>query len=118
MDQIPTLIAGTVLITLIICAAYVVTRSRETKDEQRETKDEQPTPRRYIDATTASLIVLVCDNDKSVTINVYGTNMQDIAFAAAHLTMIAAKNCSDGFEKGLEHIQQDAMDLAARKDGY
>ncbi len=66
-----------------------------------------------MDRTTLLVCVKHYD-DGSVSTSLIGAplNMQDVAHAAAYCTGIAAQNCPDGFEKGMEYIQEDAIRIA------
>ena len=61
------------------------------------------------------LIVMVFDLGDQTSISIGGCadgqdiDMRHVAYAAAYMSGLAAKHCEDGMEKGLEHIQADAI---------
>jgi hypothetical protein len=77
---------------------------------------------KFFDMKDAVLFIVVRDLGDKSEIEFCGggrdgrVGMDDVAFAAAYLTSVAARNCPDGFEKGLEHIQEDAIGFARMEE--
>lgn len=79
-----------------------------------------PTPTETPMAKDRTLTVVVTDDGDSWQIQCHGdddgnVNLGTVAFAAAWLTAKVCMRCPDGFERGLEHIQADAMKLGMQR---